>query len=151
VTHDGGLTWQDITLNLPDRYVVDLAVAPNNANIVYAALSGFGTPHLFRRYGGSSLWENIGRDLPDLPTSAVIIDPEDPRNLYVGDDLGVWVSTDFGATWSSFNASLPEAVLVMDLSISESDRKIRAVTHGNGVFERSLLPAKSKSIKNIRR
>ncbi|NUO79984.1 T9SS type A sorting domain-containing protein [candidate division KSB1 bacterium] len=31
-------------------------------------------------------------------------------------------------------------MLVFDLSISNSNRKLRAVTHGNGVYERSLLP-----------
>ena len=151
MTGDGGQTWQNITFNLPDRYVVDLVVAPKNGNIVYAALSGFGTPHLYRRSGDASLWEDISRGLPDLPTSAVVVDPEDPKNIYAGNDLGVWVSTDYGSTWSSFSGSLPEAVLVMDLSVSESDRKIRAVTHGSGVWERSLLPPKNKNIKTIRR
>ena len=151
MTGDGGQTWQNITFNLPDRYVVDLVVAPKNGNIVYAALSGFGTPHLYRRSGDASLWEDISRGLPDLPTSAVVVDPEDPKNIYAGNDLGVWVSTDYGSTWSSFSGSLPEAVLVMDFSVSESDRKIRAVTHGSGVWERSLLPSKNKNIKTIRR
>jgi len=151
MTNDGGQTWNNITYNLPDRYVVDLVVAPKNGNIVYAALSGFGTSHLFRRSGVASYWEDISRDLPDLPTNAVAIDPEDPKNIYVGNDLGIWVSTDYGSSWSSFSGSLPEAVMVMDLSISESDRRIRAVTHGNGVWERSLLPPLSKNLGAIRR
>jgi hypothetical protein len=58
---------------------------------------------------------------------------------------------DYGETWLSFNAGLPEAVLVMDLSIQDSGRKIRAATHGNGVYERSLLPRKVKGVKSIRR
>jgi len=150
-TRDGGLTWENITLNLPDRYIVDLVTAPKNGDIVYAALSGFGSSHLFRLSGNSSLWEDIGVGLPDLPTNAAAIDPEDPKNIYIGNDLGVWVSIDYGITWSSFNDGLPEAVLVMDLSIQDSGRKIRAVTHGNGVYERSLLPRKVKGVRFIRR
>lgn len=150
-TRDGGLTWENITYNLPDRYIVDLVTAPKNGDIVYAALSGFGTSHLLRLSGSSTSWEDIGPGLPDLPTNAVSVDPEDPNNIYVGNDLGVWVSTDYGITWSSFNDGLPEAVLVMDLSIQDSGRKIRAVSHGNGVYERSLLQRKVKGVRFIRR
>jgi len=124
-TIDGGLTWENITYNLPDRYIVDLVAAPKNGDNVYVTLSGFGTSHLFRLSGNNNLWEDIGVGLPDLPTSAVAVDPEDPKNIYIGNDLGVWVSTDYGITWFSFNDGLPEAVLVMDLSIQESGRKIR--------------------------
>ncbi|MFC2161986.1 hypothetical protein ACFLRX_10090, partial [Acidobacteriota bacterium] len=150
-TRDGGVTWDNITYNLPNRYIVDLVTSPKNGDIVYAALSGFGFSHVFRLSGNSPAWEDIGIGLPDLPTNAVAVDPEDPENIYIGNDLGVWVSTDYGKTWFSFNDGLPEAVLVMDLSIQESSRKIRAVTHGNGVYERSLLPRKVKGVKFIRR
>ena len=150
-TRDGGLTWENITSNLPDRYIVDLVTAPKNGDIVYAALSGFGTSHVFRLSGDSPNWEDIGIGLPDLPTNAVAVDPEDPKNIYIGNDLGVWVTTDYGLTWNSFSGGLPEAVLVMDLSIQDSGRKIRAATHGNGVYERSLLPRKVKGVRFIKR
>ena len=35
-TRDGGLTWTDVTGILPDRYIVGLAVDPQNDEIVYA-------------------------------------------------------------------------------------------------------------------
>ena len=101
--------------------------------------------------GNALQWEDIGDGLPDLPTNAIAVDSEDPKNIYIGNDLGVWVTTDYGENWSSFNGGLPEAVLVMDLSLQESGRKIRAVTHGNGVYERSLLPRKVKGVRSIRR
>jgi len=150
VTRDGGRYWEKVTGNLPNRYIVDIAISPFNAEIVYVTLSGFGAPHLYRTLNGSNSWENIGSGLPDVPTSAIAIDPHDHQNIYVGNDLGVWASTDFGNSWSVFREGMPEAVLVMDLSISTEARLIRAVTHGNGIFERSLLPPKGKNIPKRR-
>jgi hypothetical protein len=34
---------------------------------------------------------------------------------------------------------MPDAAIVMDLSVVVSTRRLRAVTHGSGVFERDLL------------
>jgi hypothetical protein len=60
-------------------------------------------------------------------------------HIYVGNDIGVFASTDAGNSWFDFNEGLPDAVIVMDLSISPVNRKIRAATHGNGVYERAMI------------
>jgi len=96
-------------------------------------------------------WEDIGGGLPDVPTNAIAVDPVDQKILYVGNDIGVWVSIDYGSTWNVFCGGLPEAVMVMDLSISDSDRLLRAATHGNGVYERTLLPPTIKISPSPRR
>ena len=89
------------------------------------------------RDGGAS-WQDAGAGLPDLPTSAVVVDPEQPQVVYVGNDLGVFVSPDRGASWQGFSLGLPGAVMAMDLTISPVDRMLRVSTYGNGVFERPL-------------
>lgn len=136
---NGGVTWNNITGSLPDRYYVDFKVSPHDDQVAYITLSGFGSSHLYRTKNGGDSWDDIGNGLPDVPTSAVAIDPQYPNHIYVGNDVGVYVSTDYGSSWQTFTEGMPTAVLVMDLSISPSNRKIRGVTHGNGVYERSLL------------
>lgn len=136
---DAGATWENITGELPDRYYVDLHVSPHDDRILYVALSGFGSSHLYSTRDGGQTWTDIGNGLPDVPTSAVISDPRRPHHIFVGNDLGVYISTDDGSTWAAFQEGMPTAALVMDLSISPSNQKLRAVTHGNGVYERSLL------------
>ena len=79
--------------------------------------------------------------MPDVPTSSVFIDPSFPSHIYVGNDIGVFVSTDGGASWHNFRTGLPEVVSVHDLTISMSNRKLRAATHGNGVYQIKLLEA----------
>lgn len=136
---NGGTTWTNITGILPDRYIVDLASDPNNSAIIYCAVSGFGTPHLYKSTDAGNTWTAIGSTLPDVPTSAVIVDALYPMNIYVGNDLGVYVSTDYGNSWSQFSEGFFETALVMDLRISYKDRMLYAATHGNGVFKRRLL------------
>jgi hypothetical protein len=138
-TTDGGETWDTITGELPDRYPGDLAVDPIDDATVYIVFSGFGTSHVFRSTDYGSHWEDIDRDLPDVPTSAIAIDPLHPDHLYIGNDIGVYVSTDGGTSWFAMRHGLPEAVIVMDLSISPLNRKLRIATHGNGAFEHFLI------------
>ena len=138
-TTNGGTNWTNITQNLPDRYPMDIDVNPDDPNTVYIVFSGFGTSHLFKSTDAGNTWIDKSAGLPDVPTSAVVIDPDYTDRIYVGNDLGVFVSLDGGDTWQSFNDGLVDAVIVMDLNISLSNRKLRCVTHGSGVFERSLI------------
>ncbi|TAK64031.1 MAG: T9SS type A sorting domain-containing protein, partial [Bacteroidetes bacterium] len=60
------------------------------------------------------------------------------NNIFAGNDIGVYISTDGGASWNSFSDGLPDAVLVSDVTYSASNRTLRVATHGNGIFERKL-------------
>ncbi len=138
-TTNGGSSWTNVTGSLPNRYLIDIAIDPVNTRNVYVTASGFGTPHLYKSTDAGATWAASSTGLPDVPTSAVAVDPFNTNHVYVGNDLGVYLSTDAGGTWSSFSEGLFDATLIMDLSISRMNKSIRAVTHGNGVFERKLF------------
>ncbi|MCP4724899.1 MAG: T9SS type A sorting domain-containing protein, partial [bacterium] len=133
--------WNNVTHDLPDRFITGIELYPRNKDIAFVTLSGFSSSHLFVTTDAAETWTDIGQGLPDLPTHDVLVDKEDQKNIYVANDLGVYVSTDFGETWNDFNEGLPTAVMAMDLSMSELNRKIRIATHGNGVWQRTMLPA----------
>jgi photosystem II stability/assembly factor-like uncharacterized protein len=136
---NGGENWDNITGTLPNRYPMDIVIGPDGDEILYVVMSGFGTSHLFRSEDAGDTWNDIGLGLPDVPTSAVFVDPLYPWHIYVGNDLGIFVSLDDGDSWTVLSDNLPDAVLVMDLTYSEQNRKLRAATHGNGVFEMDLI------------
>jgi hypothetical protein len=136
-TKNGGLSWLDVTGNLPDRYPSDLAVDPNDPDRVFVTFMGFGTSHVYKSTDGGDVWHDIGVGLPDIPTSAIEVDPDNPDVIYVGTDLGIYSSLDAGASWQPFNNGMPLA-MVNDLKVFLPDRKIRAATHGNGAWERDL-------------
>ena len=145
-TINGGETWTDITGILPDRYPADIAVDPNNDDIVYITYYGFGTGHVFKSSSSGDAWTDITGTLPDVPTTAVIVDPNDSKHVYVGNDLGVHVSTEGGKNWKPFMYGLPAAVIAMDLNITIANNVLRVATHGNGVYERKLFSTIISSI-----
>jgi len=138
-SRDGGASWDNVTADLPDRYPVGLAVDPTDDDTAYITFSGFGTSHLYRTRDGGESWQDIGVSLPDVPTLSVVVDPLYPQQIYVGNDLGVYVSQNRGESWNAFTDGLPDAVIAMDLTISPINRMLRVSTYGNGVFERPLL------------
>lgn len=146
---NAGASWTNITAGLPNRIPMDLEVNPENDNILYVVYSGFGTSHVYKSENGGINWSATDSGLPDLPTNTIAIDPENTDHLYIGNDLGIYFSHNGGKNWEIFVSGLPDATLVMHLSISESNRKLRAATHGNGVYQSPLVPAEATGIAGI--
>lgn len=118
---------------LPNRFVMDFAIDPVDDNIVFAAVGGFGTSHIYMTSDGGTNWTAVGTGLPDVPFNAVLIDPVDPNIIYAGGDLGVYVSPNRGGAWYDFNNGMWDAVQVVDLQAT-SDNQLLAATHGKGLF-----------------
>jgi hypothetical protein len=137
---DGGNTYTDISVGLPNRYVRSITVSPKNSLELYATFSGFGTGHIFHSLDAGTTWTDISTTLPDMPMHCLAIDPWNTSYLYAGTDFGVLLSMDRGVTWNPFVTGLPEAVMVYDLKISPANRSLYAFTHGHGAFTRQLQP-----------
>jgi hypothetical protein len=134
-----GTTFTNISgSQLPSRYPTDIYVNPNNSADVYVTLGGFGSGHIYRSTNAGVTWNNISGNLPDVPHQTVCIDPLYPANIYAGNDLGVYASSNGGASWFEFRNGMPYA-MVFDLTIVYPGRNIRAVTHGSGIYERDLM------------
>jgi hypothetical protein len=137
---NGGSSFINIKGTLPDRFVMDFAVSPTNDDSVWIVLGGYGTSHVYVTGNGGGSWTSKGAALPDIPHNAIVLDPDNPSIIYVGNDLGVYMSPDNGNTWHDFNNSLWDATLVMDLAIT-SDNKLVAATHGKGAFASDIYAA----------
>ncbi|MDX1479356.1 MAG: T9SS type A sorting domain-containing protein, partial [Saprospiraceae bacterium] len=135
---DGGISWVAADAGLPRRLIKEVAIDPDNTDILYAAVSGFGSAHVFRSDDGGMSWYEQDSGLPDVPTNTIALDPLVTTDIYVGNDVGIYYSDNGGATWRPWMEGLPRAILVTDLSIAPSARMLRAVTHGRGIFERDL-------------
>ncbi len=137
-TKNGGANWDDVTGSLPDRYPMDIRVAPTSEEMVLVCFSGYETSHVFKSYDAGDNWTDISAGLPDVPVNAVAIHPSSSNIIFAGTDLGVFMSTDAGENWSDLSDGLPEAVIVKSLQITESDNIMKAATHGSGVFQIQL-------------
>jgi len=82
-------------------------------------------------------WTDVTGDLPDMPVTGMVIDPESASTWFIGTDLGVWWSTDGGDHWEPYASGMPN-VEVTDLEIHRSTRKLVAGTYGRGAWEVAL-------------
>ncbi|HSU28791.1 MAG TPA: hypothetical protein VLJ68_10440 [Chitinophagaceae bacterium] len=134
-TNSGG-SFSTVTGTLPDRIVTDFAISSTFDDSIFVTLGGFNTSHIYVSGDGGGTWTPRSTGLPNLPFNSILIDAVDPKILYAGCDFGVYVSNDRGANWYDFNNGFWDATLVMDL-VAAPGNKIRAATHGKGIFEAS--------------
>lgn len=133
VTRDGGRTWHSGS-GLPDRFIRDIAVHPDDAEQAYAVAGGFLTGHVFHTVDGGRSWRDRTGSLPDHPVHAVLYDPVDPGGIYIGTDFGVFHSAAGGESWDRLDRDLP-MVAVFDLAARPGTGRLVAGTHGRGMFE----------------
>ncbi len=121
-------------------YVTSLAFEPGSSQVAYATYAGFGGAHVWKSTDGGRSWISIdgngGGKLPDLPVHSLVVDPGDPARLYVGTDLGVFVTTNGGRTWRVENTGFAN-VITESLSVVTppgGPPMLFAFTHGRGAF-----------------
>jgi len=122
-------------------FVSSIAFDPYNASIAYATYAGFGGSHLWQSIDGGATWTAIDGSgaLPDIPFHSIVVDPIRAGRLFLGTDLGVFVSLDSGATWAVENTGFA-AVVTEALVIAPGSRgpAIYAFTHGRGAWRADL-------------
>ncbi|MDL1894884.1 hypothetical protein FBQ82_01290 [Anaerolineae bacterium CFX7] len=136
---DGTSEWAAVNPAGGYGFVSSLVFHPTNKNLAYATFSTFGIPHVWKSIDAGATWTNIDGSgataLPDIPVHSIVIDPADTNRLYVGTDLGVFVSLDDGANWAVENTGFAN-VITESLSLINTGAayKLFAFTHGRGVF-----------------
>ena len=138
-----------INNNLPHRTIRDIETHPYNKNIIYIALDGYGSKHLFVSENFGQVWKAIDKNLPNIPFYTVLLDPNHPEIIYAGTDFGLYVSKNKGESWESIPFGELDIVKIYDLHYSSIDNKIIIFTHGNGVYRMdALTPLISTNSKN---
>ncbi len=133
ITHDGGETWHIFNLGDPVEFFV---FDPIDPRVIYAKANG-----IFRTADGGETWNRfyprgvrsptMGDDhaagAPYANVSAMAIDPEDSRILYLILDTGLWTSYDTGANWQK-SGDLPGRAnrIWIDAHSLKGDRTIYA-------------------------
>ncbi len=143
---DGATTFVESHTGLPPGAgIARTAVDPIDPSVVHAGFGGFtgGGNHLFVSTNAGSTWTDISQTvsgLPDSPVDSIAVDSAGTGAIYVGNDVGVYVSLDKGTTWQVLGTGLPR-VQVMDLVFSAGNVALLAATHGRGVWTLSHLPS----------
>ena len=133
--------WTNASMPLTS-YVSRIVFDPTNANVAYVCFGGFHIAglHVWKTtnlLSGTPTWSASGTGLPDVPVDAFEIDPANTSRLFAGTDIGVYTSTDGGATWAPYTTGMP-VISVFDMRIQPTARVLRIATHGRGMWERTL-------------
>ncbi|HKO59349.1 MAG TPA: hypothetical protein VJ276_26010 [Thermoanaerobaculia bacterium] len=120
-------------------YVSSIAFDPFNADVVYATYAGFGGSHVWKSTDAGITWSALDNGLPDIPVHSLAIDPTQTTRLYLGTDLGIFASTDGGASWEVENTGFA-AVVTECVVIGQGVRgpAVYAFTHGRGAWRAEL-------------
>jgi photosystem II stability/assembly factor-like uncharacterized protein len=141
VTTNGGASWNSISTGLPTRWITRVAVDPDDAMTAYVTLSGFRydeyLPHVFRTTNAGISWLDISSNLPDAPVNDIIVDPDFPDRLFVGTDVGVFISENLGGNWNYLGYNLLNAPIT-DLVFHRPTRKLTAATYGRSMHSIDL-------------
>ncbi len=127
---DAGDTWTSINDGLPEPYgyFSDIAVAPDNASVLYAG----GGSGLFKSTDAGSSWSQLSAGLdPAAAILSIEIDPNDSRIVYVSNRLGIHCSINSGETFSELDQGLGDTILTApDIDISSDGSVLYAASVG---------------------
>jgi len=127
-------------------FVSWLTFDPLDENVAYATYSTFGDEHVWKSTDAGATWAAIDgagdTALPDVPVHSIVVDRSDSQRLYVGTDIGVFVTLDGGANWARENTGFAN-VITESLAIGSTgtNNALFAFTHGRGVWRVELGPA----------
>jgi len=136
---DAGKTWNNIGLE-KTRHIADVAIHPNNPDVVYVAAQGaVHGPNqergIYKSTDGGATWKRTLYVDENTGVSSLSMDLTNPRILYAatwyhrrhpwmvesGPHGAIWKSTDSGETWTKINEGLPKEMGKVGVSVSRAN------------------------------
>jgi len=144
LTRDGARTWKNVTANIkglpPNAWVTSIDAGHFESGTAYATfdLHTFGDmrPYVYKTSDFGQTWTPMITPAGNVRGYAHVI-KEDLVNkdlLFVGTELGLWVSLDGGRQWAQYKGGDFPNVAVRDLAIHPRDRDLVIATHGRGIW-----------------
>lgn len=143
VTKDGGASWDNVTKNLTgipaNTWVYHIEASVHGKGTAYAVFEGHTTgdmkPYAMKTTDYGKNWKSIITD--DIQENAFVRNiQEDYVNedlLFLGTELGLYVSINGGKGWSHFTNNMPP-VAVHFIDMQKQTNDIVMGTHGRGVI-----------------
>jgi len=148
VSTDGGVTFNP-TANYKDAVLgrlSGLATHPTQPKTAYALFSFAKGPKILRTTDLGQTWQDISgfgsgtvstNGFPDVATYCLLVMPYNPNEIWAGTEIGLFISTDNGASWSFANDALPAVAIWQMRAV---DDEVVVATHGRGIWT-ARIPA----------
>ncbi|HUF79269.1 MAG TPA: glycosyl hydrolase, partial [Thermoanaerobaculia bacterium] len=142
VTRDGGGSWTEVSEAIPGlperRWISHLSASPHAAGTAFVTVDGHWTgdmtPYVFKTFDYGATWTPLATEVLEGWAHVVKQDPVNPDLVFLGTELGLWISLDGGGRWVRFEGGLPKMVSVQDLAIHPREGDLVIATHGRGIY-----------------
>jgi len=143
LTRDDGASWTNVAPTIyrafPDlpegTWVPDIEPSHADPATAYVVFEdhrrGDWTPWILRTEDFGATWERLGEGIDGFGI-AIEEDPAEPNLLFLGTELGLWVSVDRGDSWAAWT-HIPR-MPIDDLEVHERDGDLVLATHGRGAW-----------------
>ncbi len=158
LTRNGGGTWADLTPNLgkagaPEDYYVSRVFASHfEEGTAYAVKTGFQRddfqPFVFKTTDHGESWTSIASDLQQEIIYVIFEDNKNPNLLFVGTDIGVFVTLDGGKKWMSMKNNMPTNP-VHDLLVHPRENDLVVGSYGRGIYVTDISPLQEMNEKAL--
>ncbi len=144
ITHDDGENWDQIERGIPrKKFISRIVASAYDEATVYMTQNGKRdddfTAYVWKSTDYGRTWRSITNNIPLGPVNVIREDPKNENVLYVGTDIGVYVSIDGGQSWQVLSNDLP-TTFVHDIIIHPRDDIMVAATHGRGMYAMDVRP-----------
>ena len=150
VTRNDGAIWTEVTKNVTGvpagSYVSRIEPSHFDTATFYVTYDNHRrddyTPYVFATNNFGATFASIASNLPRGQADFAHVIREDLKNpdlLFVGTDVGLYVSIDRGQSWKKFMSGLPTTP-VHDLLIHPRDGELIAGTHGRSIWIADIAP-----------
>jgi photosystem II stability/assembly factor-like uncharacterized protein len=141
LSRDGGKSWANLVGKVPglpkNTWVSNVEASPHEAGAAFVTFDGHRTgdmkTYVYATGDFGATWKALSTDGVDGYAHVLRQDPVRADLLYLGTEMGLWVSIDGGAHWARFDGGLPR-VPVMDVKVHPRDGDLVVGTHGRGVW-----------------
>jgi photosystem II stability/assembly factor-like uncharacterized protein len=144
LTRDGGKTWSNVVSNVPDlakfSWVSWVEASLYDPASAYAAFDrhtfGDMDPHVYKTSDYGKTWTPIVAPDSGVRGFAHVIkeDTVAPNLLFLGTELGLWVSVDAGRHWARYKGHEFPCVPVRDIVVHPRESDLVVATHGRGIW-----------------
>src|SRR5262249_14100146 len=129
---DGGATWSVVRLNseVPgfSSFTSNVTWSSNSTVFVTSLNQNPGAVHVVKSTSGGApgSWTAAQTGLPAVPVTRLRVDPRDHsgQTIYAATHLGVYRTTNGGASWDLFGTGLPQ-VAVTDIYTSPDGSRVQ--------------------------
>ncbi len=144
ITRDGAKTWTNVVANVPglakNSWVSTIEASRFDEGTAYATFDrhtfGDMKPYAYKTTDYGKTWTSLNVQENGALGYAHVIkeDTVDPNLLFLGTELGLWISVDGGQHWGQYKGSGFPAVAVRDLVVHPRESDLVLATHGRGLW-----------------